>query len=222
MTHSLHRQGSEDSLKNDYVLLCTPAKGMNNKDSREKLLKILDIIMEVGPSNIGFYGHGCILCGISIDEVKKTFHDNSRIRCNFDDITKLKKALYRIKAENLGLSITVSGLIRVIEKLSLELELTPHTINIACGFYGKTDRLPSDEILELSTMCGHGMISHSLVESIVDDYTSNKIDKIAAIRKMGEPCLCGIFNPTRAQNILQMLYEKRNNIAFPAVVHGRI
>ena len=203
MTHSLHRRGSRESLKNDYVLLCTPAKGVNNNGAKEKLLRVLDIVMEIGPSNIGFYGYGSMLSGISIDEVKKNFHDNSRVRCTFDDKDKIREALSRINSEGMGLSITVSGLIDEVEEMGRELGLKPHTINIACGCYGKINRIPSRETLELSTMCGHGMISYSLVESVKDRLRTREIDENEAIRMIGEPCTCGIYNPTRARNILR-------------------
>jgi hypothetical protein len=202
MTHSLHRRGSLESLRKDFVLLCTPAKGVNNTDSAQKLIRILDILMEVGPANIGFYGHGSLINGINIEDVKKTFHNNSRVRCCFDDREKLKEALRRIKSEDLGLSITVSGLISEINDISRELGLKPHSINISCGCFGKVDRLPSSKILEITTMCGHGMISFSLAESVTERLREGKIELDEAIHILGEPCTCGIFNPSRAGEIL--------------------
>ena len=43
MTHSLHRTGTCASLKNDYVILITPAVGVNHYDSKEKLVKPIPI-----------------------------------------------------------------------------------------------------------------------------------------------------------------------------------
>jgi hypothetical protein len=202
MTHSLHRRGSVESLQNDYVLLATPAKGINNTDAAQKLIRILDILMEVGPANIGFYGHGSLISGINIEKVKKTFHNNSRVRCCFDDKEKIKEALRRIKKEDLGLSITVSGLISEIEDISKELSLKTHTVNISCGCFGKVERLPSSKILEITTMCGHGMISFSLAEGVIERLREGKIGFDEAIHTLGEPCTCGIFNPSRADKLL--------------------
>jgi hypothetical protein len=202
MTHSLHRRGSAESLLGDYVILCTPSKGVNNTDSAQKLIRILDILMEVGPANIGFYGHGSLINGIDIEEVKKKFHNNSRVRCCFDDKEKLKEALRRIKKEDLGLSITVSGLISEIKDISEELSIKPHTINISCGCFGKVDRLPSSKILEITTMCGHGMVSFSLAESVFERLREGKIGFDEAVRTLCEPCTCGIINPSRANKIL--------------------
>jgi len=202
MTHSLHRQGSEKSLQKDYIFLCTPSKGINDRGAKEKLLKVLDIVIAIGPSNIGFYGHGSLLNNISIADVKENFDDNSRVRCSFDSKEKIKEALRLVKLENLGLSIAVSGLKKELKEISLELGLEPHTINISCGYYGKISRLPSSKVLELSTMCGHGMIGFNLVQDIIRKLKDGDIDDKQAVHQLGEPCTCGIFNPTRAREIL--------------------
>jgi hypothetical protein len=211
MTHSLHRCGNDESLRKDYVLLCTPAKGVNDQGAAEKLRRILDIVMDVGPCNIGFYGHGSLLTNVSIDEVKKKFHDNSRVRCCFDDREKLKEALKRIKNEDLGLSITVSGLISELKEISNELKIRPHTINVSCGIFGKVDRLPAKEVMEISTMCGHGMISFALVKDVVKRLLEGKLSYNEAIHQLGEPCTCGIFNPSRAHQILKDFIDSRRS-----------
>jgi hypothetical protein len=207
MTHSLHRQGSEESLNKDYVFLCTPSKGINNRGAKEKLLRVLDIVMATKPSNIGFYGHGSLLNNISISDVKESFNDNSRIRCSYDSKENIKETLRLIKSEDLGLSITVSGLIKEIKEISCELGLKPHTINISCGYYGKTNRLPSSKVLELSTMCGHGMISFDLVQDIILKLKDGEIDDEHAVHQLGKPCTCGIFNLTRAREILKEVFD---------------
>jgi hypothetical protein len=208
MTHSLHRCGNKESLGKDYVFLCTPAKGVNHQDAAGKLIKILDIVMDVGPSNIGFYGHGSLLSNISIDEVKSKFHDNSRVRCCFDKKEKLKEVLKRVKNEDLGLSITVSGLISELKEISNELGLKPHTINVSCGVFGKVDRLPPKEVMEISTMCGHGMISYGLIRSVIKKLLEGKLNFNEAVRQLGQPCTCGIFNPSRAHEILTNIVHR--------------
>jgi len=44
---------------------------------------------------------------ISIEAIKESIHDTSRLRCCFDDREKLEEVLRIIKNEDLGLSITV-------------------------------------------------------------------------------------------------------------------
>jgi hypothetical protein len=203
MTHSLHRLGTEDSLKGDYVFLCTPAKGINDEGSTLKLIRILEILLGVGPTNIGFYGHGSLMDDIHIEDIKKSIHDNFRLRCCFHDREKLGEVLQIIKNEDLGLSITVSGLLSELKDICEELDLKPHTINMSCGIFGRTDLLPRREILEISTMCGHGMISHRLLEIIIKRLQEGNLDMDEAIYQLGKPCTCGIFNPSRAGNIIE-------------------
>ena len=54
MTHSLHRVGIVDDLKEDYVILAMLATGINDKspNSRQKLVKIAEILNQYNPTNI--------------------------------------------------------------------------------------------------------------------------------------------------------------------------
>ncbi len=208
MTHSLHRLGGEQSLKRDYVLLCTPAAGIRTKGAREKLQRILDLVMEVGPANIGFYGFGNMLTGLRMEEVRESLKDHSRLRCCLDDRDKVKEVLRRLVSEDLGISVTVSGPVSELERIGRELGLTPHTIHMSCGTFGKADLLPDREILEISTLCGHGMIAHGLVADVIEKLRDGGMKMQEAVRTLGGPCTCGIFNPSRAQEILQRIVER--------------
>jgi hypothetical protein len=202
MTHSLHRQGKSESLKDDFVLLCTPAKGVNANGAGKKLKKILRIILEEGPANIGFYGIGSVADGLETEAVIASLDDTSRLRCCFDDRDKLAAAVEKIKKGNFGLSIVISGGISEVQDLARELALTPHTIHLSCGILGDTDCLPDEPVLELSTMCGHGLISHRLASTIIQKTRAGVLDIEKAVAILRKPCTCGIFNPTRARGIL--------------------
>ena len=53
MTHTLHRQGTEEGLSNDYIILCMAAKGINEDDSVDKMREFLRILVRHNPVNIG-------------------------------------------------------------------------------------------------------------------------------------------------------------------------
>jgi hypothetical protein len=205
VTHSLHRLGDEQSLKKDFVLLCTPAGGINTKGAGEKLKRTLDILMEIGPANIGFYGFGSMITDVRIPEVRESLDDRSRIRCCFDEREKTEEALRRLQSEDLGISVTVSGLTEELVQISHDLGLKPHTVNMSCGIFGRLDRLPASEILEITTLCGHGMIAHGLATDVVDKLRKGEMEMDEAVRTLGGPCTCGIFNPTRAQELLRRI-----------------
>lgn len=203
MTHSLHRRGTCKNLKDDYVVLVTPAVGINHEGSKEKLRKILDRVFQLGPNNIGSYETGTIFTGATLSEIKETLSETPRVRCCFDDREKVKELLSYIREEGFGLSVTVSGLIHDVEDMCQELDIKPHSINLSLGLFGRTHALPVEDVLEYVTMCGHGMISKDLVKKLIEDVRSGKKDKEEAATLMAQPCICGIFNTERAQRLLE-------------------
>jgi hypothetical protein len=52
-------------------------------------------------------------------------------------------------------------------------------------------------------MCGHGLISQYLVQEVIEDTKSGKKTPEKAAVKIGIPCVCGIYNPDRAVELLQ-------------------
>ncbi len=53
MTHTLHRKGDTQSLKEDYVVLIMPAQGVNVPGSDEKLKTLWEIFSHYNVVNFG-------------------------------------------------------------------------------------------------------------------------------------------------------------------------
>ena len=208
MSHSLHRRGSACSLKDDFVILVTPAVNINHKDSGPKLWKILDIVTEAGPNNIGSYETGTIYTGVTIDDIRNNMPETPRVRCCFDSKEKMFEVLKRIKEEEFGLSITVSGLNDDILDMCQELDIKPHSVNYSLGIHGATEKLPPEEVLEILTMCGHGMISKDLVAKAIEQVKRGKKTPHEAAVMVAQPCVCGIFNVSRAEKLFSKYIEK--------------
>lgn len=202
MTHSLHRRGTPQSLKNDYVLLVTAATNINHVGAREKLLTVLDIIWDIGPANIGSYDAGTILAGYDIADIKAALNEVPRVRCSFSSQAKIKQAVRRIKELNLGLSVTVEGPTADILSMCREMDIQPHSVNLSLDIWGKKAALPPEEVLELTTMCGHGLISPYLAAAVIEAVKAGKKTPRQAAAMIGKPCVCGIFNPDRAAELL--------------------
>jgi hypothetical protein len=202
MTHSLHRRGSACSLKDDFVILVTPAVNVNHVGSGPKLWKVLDIITEVGPNNIGSYETGTIYTGATIEEIRENMPETPRVRCCFDSKEKMLEVVRRIKEEDLGLSVVLSGLNEDILDMCQALDIKPHSVNYSLGVHGATELLPPEEVLELITMCGHGMISKDLVVKAIEEVKKGKKSPYDAAVMVGQPCVCGIFNVSRAEKLL--------------------
>lgn len=192
MTHSLHRTGKINDLKNDYVILAMLAAGINDKyaDSKQKLLRVAEILNQNNPVNI---------------IPKPAWKISPVITATFIDIEMVKKIIQTLKQEDLGVSIVISGLISEIQEAVKETGLKMHTIHLSLGTFGRKELLPSEEILEITTMCGHHCVSSQSVKYYVELIKSGKISVENAAKKLSKPCVCGIFNPTRAITLLNKL-----------------
>ncbi|RCW41997.1 MULTISPECIES: hypothetical protein [unclassified Halanaerobium] len=204
MTHTLHREGSVESLQDDLLLLITPAITYNDKGAAEKIKKMIDIVFDVGPTNYGCYELGMnILSGVEVDVIKEETKDNSRIRCVFSDKEKFKDVLRRIIEADLGLSVTVSGLQSIVKEVLDEMEIDPHSVNLAMGTHGATEKLPDENFRKITTMCGHAMVAPGLVEDMIVKVKKGQLTIDEAAVEIAKPCICGVFNHERAALLLK-------------------
>ena len=202
MSHSLHRRGSMESLRHDYLLLVTAASGINSANSKEKLRRVLDLVWEIGPINTGSNEVGTILSGVSVEESK---------RCVFDSEEKMREIIGRLIEMDLGISVTVSGPRAEVEKMCRDFGIKPHSANFSLDIWGRREKLPPEEILEFITMCGHGMISKALVVDTIERVKAGKMTPEEGAVRMGSPCVCGFFNPTRAIMALEKYVPKEES-----------
>ncbi|MBS7279681.1 MAG: hypothetical protein KIH09_07560 [Candidatus Freyarchaeota archaeon] len=196
VTHTLHRLGDEDSLKKDYVVVAIYAHGINDNqpDSRVRLLRIAEILKAQRPVNM-------------INELLWNF--TPAIQAVYDDKNSFKTALRLLKKADLGISITVSGLLSEVREIAEELDLKPHTVNLSLGVFGKKELLPSEKILEITSMCGHHCVSPNLVKNLVEQVIKNKIIPEEAAEELSKPCICGVFNKARAANLIRNIISQK-------------
>ena len=205
MTHSLHREGSVDSLKNDYVMYARCARGINMEAAEPKVKRIVEIVFDEGPVNSGSSNCRANMATATWDReiALASQKDTHGFICCFSDREKMKRVLQRLKEEDLGISIVVSGLIDEVMGMAREVGLKPHTINLSLGIRGKKELLPGREILELTTMCGHALVARSLVEKAISEVKAGTKTPEEAARMLGKPCICGIVNLERAATLLR-------------------
>jgi hypothetical protein len=55
----------------------------------------------------------------------------------------------------------------------------------------------------LSTMCGHGMVSHGLAKKMIDWVKEGRRTPEQAAGYLARFCSCGVFNPARAARVLE-------------------
>ena len=113
-----------------------------------------------------------------------------------------------IKSQNLGISVVLSGLFEDTRAVCEYCGLKEHTFNISLGIFGQTQRLPNEDILAITTQCGHGLISPFLVENIVKRIKKGNMTAEEGAEILVKPCVCGIGNSQRISKILHKMVQE--------------
>jgi hypothetical protein len=218
MTNTLHRFGNAQSFRDDYVVFAIASRGKNDVDSVPKLKKFLEMARKFNPVNLGDARHGGGLRPSR--SMNPMSHWNRDIAPDFDsviaglDTTTTAAAVFdnrpaaedfvkAVKEADLGLSINISTSIDGAEQCCDSADLCRHSVGYSLGFEGKTERLPSEDVLTLSTMCGHGMVSASLAKKMIDWVKEGRRTPEQAVSYLTRFCSCGVFNPARGKRILE-------------------
>lgn len=198
MTHTLHRRGSRVSLEHDFPVLMDVAVGITDTGSVPALQEFFRLAQGHNAVNMGSTTQNMFQTSVG-EVIESAAMCSQAVFTSAEDLTGMLKDL---KKADLGLSVVVSGLLDVVDECCRKAGIQRHTVEFSLGIWGKTERLPSDDVLEVTTMCGHGMISPKLVESVVADVHAGKITAEAAGRALALQCTCGIFNPARAGSLI--------------------
>ncbi len=217
MTNTLHRFGDAESFKDDYVIFAICSRGMNDQDAVPKLRKFLQMALKFKPVNLGDARHGGALRPSK--SMHPTSHWNRDMTPDFQavidglDVPTTAAAVFNdkvaaedfvkaVKEADLGLSINISTSIDGADECCHSAGIPRHSVGYSLGFEGKTEKLPNTQVLSLSTMCGHGMVSHSLAKKMIDWVKEGRRTPEEASSYLARFCSCGVFNPARAIRIL--------------------
>jgi hypothetical protein len=218
MTNTLHRFGNAESFSDDYIVFAIPSKSNKDPNALPKLHRFLEIALEYKPVNLGETRHGGALR--SSKNLSPLVHWKRDFKPDFQAVIKgltipttcaavfdngdaAEQFVKRIKEENLGMSVNISTSIEGAERCCSYACLDRHSVGYSLGFEGKTEKIPNSQVATLSTMCGHGMISHSLAKKMIDFVKENRRSPEQAATYLSRFCSCGIFNPSRAKRILE-------------------
>ena len=203
MTHSLHRAGDAEGLSGDFVIFAMTTNEIDISGSAERLRRFCEVVERYGPVNCGDIRTGSIF-GVDRDELFDSIHDNSIVHFVFDQRDPVEQALLELRSLDLGISIVVTGLFSEVEGACSRIGLLPHTIAQSCGIHGNRARLPEPAVLELTTMCGHGMVASGLARKLIEDVRRGEKTPAEAANALAKPCHCGIFNPRRAEGLVRL------------------
>jgi hypothetical protein len=194
------------------------SKGRNDKGSLPKLRRFLEIAVPFKPVNLGDAIHGGALRPSR--QMNPSSHWNRDLTPNFQSVIQGLDApttvaavfdnrvaaedfVAAVKEADLGLSINISTSVEGAEQCCFAAGIPRHSVGYSLGFEGKTEKLPNSKVMLLSTMCGHGMVSHSLAKKMIDWVKEGRRTPEQAASYMTRFCSCGVFNPSRAKRFLE-------------------
>ncbi len=206
MTHSLHRHGTLENLEGDYVVFAIAAQTVNAKGKAPVFGEFYKIVNKYDPVFSGDMKTGNVLA-VGIEAIANGHQDNSIVHAVYTDPEIVAQVLEELKEADLGLSIVVSGLLDHVDECCSKAGIKRHTIEHSLGIHGNTARLPKDEVLEISTMCGHGMVAFNLITHLADEIKAGRRTPEDAANELAAQCHCGIVNPVRAANLLRLMAD---------------
>jgi hypothetical protein len=209
MTHTLHRVGEIESLKKDIVFTYMPSNNINHVGSAPKIRRFLELCRELGAIKIGDTRKGNEYVQGSLDNMLKNIEDRAVVEAVFDDEYRATVALKAIIEEDLGLSLVISGLFEQTKECCSRAGIKMHTVNLSLGIWGQKGLLPEGAVLELNTMCGHGMVAVSLIEQAINEVKAGKWSPEKAAENLFKSCVCGIVNVTRAAEIFRNITKEK-------------
>jgi hypothetical protein len=218
MTNTLHRYGTAESFRDDYVIFAMCCRGKNDQGALPKLKKFLEMAVPFRPVNLGDARHGgAIRPNRSLNP---TAHWNrerapdfqavidgldtpTTVAAVFDNRPTAEAFLQKVREADLGLSINISTSVDGADQCCHAAGIPRHSVGYSLGFEGKTEKLPNSQVLTLMTMCGHGMIASSLAKKMIDWVKEGRRTPDEAVTYLSRFCSCGVFNPARAKRVLE-------------------
>jgi hypothetical protein len=223
MTNTLHRFGDAPSFRDDYIVFAIASRGKNDENSVPKLRRFLEIALKFKPVNLGDARHGGAYRpsramspishwrrdnAPSFEKVIEGLDTTTTAAAVFDNFEAAQECTKAVKEANLGLSVNISTSIEGAKACCQAAGLARHSAGYSLGFEGKTEHLPNGDVLALSTMCGHGMVSMSLAKKMIDWVKEGRRTPEQAAVVLTRFCSCGVFNPSRARRLLEEARER--------------
>jgi hypothetical protein len=207
LTHSLHRRGTTEELRDDFIMLFLLSR-VKPQGTPETLRQIWEVLSRYENKLVNFGTPNPNRDGGALHDMKilkNTVSDSRLIMAVFKDRETLTTCLKELKERDFGISIVISGLCEETRTACAAAGISPHTVNLSLGIHGNTARLPDENVLEIHTMCGHAMVSFRLITHLAEEITQGRTTCGKASQELSRMCDCGIFNTDRAEKILQRM-----------------
>jgi len=220
MTNTLHRYGPAEDFGDDFIVFAMCTRGKNDEDAPARLRAFLEICARHEPVNMGDAKKGGLARParsltplahwrrrdrVSPREVAAGVDGPTTAAAVFDSRERLQQCLEEVKAADLGLSINVAAVTAAADACGRAAGITRHAVEYSFGFIGNRASLSDADTLTLMTMCGHGMVSAAFAQKMIDWAKTGRRTPAECAEYMSRFCVCGIFNPVRAERLLTRL-----------------
>jgi len=217
MTNTLHRYGNADSFNDDYIIFAIPSVGKNDEESIPKLKEFLRICTKHNPVNLGNGNRGSLAPDKSLsptvhwtrevnpdwNQVIEGVNKPGTVSAVFANKEDAEACLSEIIEADFGISVNMSTSVTNAKDAAKNCSIKRHSVEYALAFNDPHDHLPNSQVLELSTMCGHGMISFNLARKMLDMVREGRRTSDQAAVTLTRFCPCGVYNPIRAKRLLE-------------------
>jgi hypothetical protein len=226
MTNTLHRYSEHyaferpsnpEPVRDDFIVFAMATRGINDDKLVEKYRAFLRLALKHNPVNLGDATKGGMLRPRrnlnptahwkrnqqpDPEQVISGIEGHTTVAAVFADYQDMKAFVVDVHGANLGISVNISAPMEEAGRCCLETGITRHSVEYSLGFCGRVDKLPDATVLELTTMCGHGMVSAQFARKMIDWVKENRRSVPQVARTMARFCSCGVFNISRAVSIL--------------------
>lgn len=206
MTNTLHRKGSAESLKHDFVVFTTPSGRI--PDLVKKLIRFTQICLKHNPVNMNQVDRDGIH-QVDPRRIQEVMSKKIGMTATFDNPEALAAVISELKEADLGISINVSGLLEEVKACCETVGMQRHSAEQSLGIFGKTELLPTWPVVKINALCGHGLVSFNLISKVIDEVKAERMTTQDGAYHLAKPCQCGAFNPTRARQLLEQLRLRR-------------
>ncbi|MBR9997613.1 MAG: hypothetical protein KFF73_01520 [Cyclobacteriaceae bacterium] len=217
MTNTLHRYGLAQSFRDDYIIFAIPSRGINDEGCIPKLKEFLRICIKHDPANIGNGNRGSLAPEKNLgpaahwerkdsyewEEVIEGVEKPGTVSAVFTSEESAAACFRDIVAADLGLSVNISTSVENAKQVGKSCGINRHSVEYALALNDPHDHLPNSQILALSTMCGHGMVSFNMARKMMDMVREGRRTPEQAVATLTRFCPCGIYNPERARRLLE-------------------
>ncbi len=155
MTNTLHRFGSAESFRDDYIVFAIASKGRNDEGALEKLRRFLEMAVQFNPVNLGDSVHGGALrpskkmtplehwkreATPDFEAVIRGLDTPGTVAAVFDNRPAAEDFVAAVKRADLGLSVNISTSIDGAEQCCFAAGIPRHSVGYSLGFEGDTSK----------------------------------------------------------------------------------